>query len=119
VTVHSSKEDLISALQSIASSFSEYFVDLRDSFPLPKRLKQHNLSREHAEIFSISGESVRGPLTLLGKGSFGYALRCFRSRDSQEFVLKIDMRYNYALWDALVQAKVSLISLFLCRDSIH
>jgi hypothetical protein len=105
VTLHSSQEDLISTLQSISSS-SGYSVDLRVSDPLPMRLRQHKISRENAEIFSLSGESIRGPLTLLGKGSFGYALRCSRSRDSHEFVLKVDTRYNYALWDALVQAKV-------------
>lgn len=105
VTLYSSQEDLISNLHSMSSS-SGYSLDLRTSVPLPMRLRQHKISRDNSVIFSLSGESIRGPLVLLGKGAFGYALKCVRAGDSHEFVLKIDTRYNYALWDALVQAKV-------------
>jgi hypothetical protein len=105
VSHRETKEELIATLISLA----EYSVDIWTTLALPTKLRlQPKFSRDGAEILSISGESIRGPLLFLGKGSFGYALRCFRSRDSQQLVLKIDTRYNYALWEAVVQAKVEL-----------
>jgi hypothetical protein len=98
------KEELISALVSIA----DYSIDIQTTLTLPTKLRQQSkFPRDDSSvILSVSNESIRGPLLFLGKGSFGYALRCFRCRDSQQLVLKIDTRYNYALWDAIVQAKV-------------
>lgn len=103
-SLHSSKEDLIFALTSLPSN--PIIIENWSKESLPKQLRHCKKStRDKTEILSLENNTICGPLQMLGKGSFGYALRCF-SAAGQQLVLKIDIRYNYALWDALVQAIV-------------
>ncbi len=67
-------------------------------------IKLPTLTHSPINLFRLGDIQLDGPCSLLGKGSFGYALKCYHN--SHPIVLKIDTKRKYALWDALVQWQV-------------
>ena len=88
-----------------------------EKFSLPTILKQnaiHNNTSSSSSSLSkyrIGNIDIVGPISFIGKGSFGYTLKCFHEKTNESLVLKIDLKKKYALWETIIHAKVSLLSL--------